>query len=212
MADMSRNALIDTLKASLSDAVKYFTGPANGDYIRFLDAAALDMGRIRPRVLKASVTLVAGQLEYAAPANIQRVTRTTWGRSGLTKYKPWDARFPKDLPSLQVIETETGTALELSREVEAEEITLRGADCSYFYQVPHSIGDAAADTTIRQADHALLILRAQVEACRELAFRNIGKPVTLRDGVSQTARNGTPAALADSLFKAWINQAGGRPA
>jgi hypothetical protein len=63
------------------------------------------------------------------------------------------------------------------------------------------LGDNAADTTVTAADRGLLLLRAQVEAMRELSVRAAAKPVQLRDGLSGVARNSTPAALHEVLLR-----------
>lgn len=206
MADMSQKSLIEDLKASINQASEYFKASANADFIRLLDAAAADMSRIRMLVLKESITLIAGQTEYAAPANIKRVTRTTWGREARKTRKPWNSNYPQQLPFLELIETGTSAMLDLSRSVNASEISDIGSACGYFYEAAHSINTDAANTTIKPADRPLLIMRAQVEACRELAFRQIGKPVSLRTGVGGQAKNGTPAALSDSLMSSWLEQ------
>ena len=70
---------------------------------------------------------------------------------------------------------------------------------------PRGLGGAidadAANTTVEAKDRALFLLRAHAEVARELAARNITKPVRLRDGFSQGPRNATPAALYDALMR-----------
>lgn len=207
MADLSRQSLVDALKASLNNAVEYFKAAADADFIRLLDIAALAMSEVRPRIVRDSITLVAEQTDYAAPADIMRVTRTVWGRQSRLERKPWESNYINRLPHLRLVETASGKVLELSREITASEITDIGADCGYFYEAAHSIDAVATNTTINPADRGLLLLRAQAEACAELSFRNIGKPVSMRDGVTGQARNGTPAALADRLLQSWREQA-----
>jgi hypothetical protein len=203
MSDMSRKSLVTDFKSSLRDAADKFNAAADADFIRLLDIAALAMCEVRTLVKRSSVTLEADVIDYPAPANIIRVTRTMWGRNERRARKPYDSGYPQYLPNLCLIETDTGFGLELSRPVTAIELADIGAQCDYFYSRKHSIADAAADTTIKAADRDLLILRAQAEAAKELAFRNVGKPVSMRDGVSNTPRNGTPAALAESLLNEW---------
>ena len=43
-------------------------------------------------------------------------------------------------------------------------------------------------------------VRAQAEAMRELAMRNVVKPQQMRDGYTSMPRNGTPAALFETLL------------
>jgi len=45
-----------------------------------------------------------------------------------------------------------------------------------------------------------LLLRAQAECCKELAMRNVAKPVTMRDGGGGQPRNGTPGHLYSVLL------------
>jgi hypothetical protein len=77
-----------------------------------------------------------------------------------------------------------------------------GSEFRYYYFALHSIGAAAADTTVKASDRGLLLLRAQAEAMKEMAMRNIKKPVQMRDGLASAPRNGTPA----SLFQALMDQ------
>jgi hypothetical protein len=64
----------------------------------------------------------------------------------------------------------------------------------------HGISTVGADTTVALVDRPLLLLRAQAEAMLELTLRNAAKPVQLRDGLSGTPRNSTPAALHATLL------------
>ena len=73
-------------------------------------------------------------------------------------------------------------------------------DILFYYFGVHAIGSAAVDTTVSAPDRALLLLRAQAEAMRELAMRNVVKPQQMRDGYTSMPRNGTPAALFESLL------------
>ena len=122
MGDMSQDSLVADLKSTLNQAAEFFKTAADADYKRHLDAAAADMSRIRPRILKATLTLASETSEYDAPANIKRVTRTDWGRAERKQRQPWNADYIHDLPDLSVIETDSGTKLELSREITAAEL------------------------------------------------------------------------------------------
>ena len=44
-------------------------------------------------------------------------------------------------------------------------------------------------------------------AMKEMAMRNIGKPATMRDGISGQTRNGTPSYLFETLMKEFENAA-----
>ena len=70
------------------------------------------------------------------------------------------------------------------------------------------MADAAAQTTVPEHSRSLLLLRAQAEACRELALRNVSKPVTMRDAVGSQPRNGTPSALYQMLLAEFETRVG----
>lgn len=201
MGDMSRDSILADYKASLLDSAERFTAPANGDFNRHLDAAVVDLSRLHQRILKDSITLTTADDEYPAPAGLRRVTRTLWGRNHNRAARYWDSNFVQSLPTLRAIESASGRVLQLSRLVTASELAEIGAECPYFYEAAHVIGADAVDTSVPDYDRPLLILRAQVEAMKELAMRGVGKPVALRDGVSNTPRNAHPAALADFLMQ-----------
>ena len=110
------------------------------------------------------------------------------------------------------MELDGARRLYLSRTVSAAELADLGARCDYLYQAAHRIGDLAGDTTIAAEDRGLLLLRAQAEACRELALRQIGKPISLKTGIANQPRNGSPAGLHDSLMRQWREQADRRAA
>lgn len=207
MSDMSQKSLIDDLQASLNQAATYFKAAKNADFIRHLDAAAADLGRVKTLVRKTSITLVADQTEYDPPVGIIRVTRCLWARPQLSSRKPWDANYPSVVPDLELIETDTGQKLVLTECVSAADIADVGAECVFYYQAAYLIDADAANTTVPAHDRGLLLLRAQAEACKELALRDIGKPIAVRDGISGQSRNSTPAALSDYLMKSFERQA-----
>lgn len=207
MADMSRQSLVDDFKASLHDAAQFFNASADADFLRLLDTAAAEYSRDHLRLRRDHLTLTVADIDYPAPADIIRVHRCDWGRQNNRAAKYWDSNFIRDLPTLRVINDVTdGKKLELSRNITAAELASIGADCVYYYEAAHLIAADAADTTIEPHDRGLLILRAQAEACAELAMRSVGKPVQLRDGISGTPRNGTPAALAEFLLKQYTDR------
>jgi hypothetical protein len=164
------------------------------------------MGSLGMRVRRSSITLEAGVTEYDPPADIKRVTRCGWARAENKARKPWNPNWIHNLPDLSLVETDSGKKLELSREISAAELADIGSTCTYYYEAAHVIDADASNTSIQAEDRDLLLLRAKVEACRELAMRQIGKPIALRDGYTNTPRNGSPAALAESLYDGWKEQ------
>lgn len=191
---MARGDLVADLKASLHDAAEVFTGASNSDFSRLLDVAALDFSRVRPRTLIGDITLQSGVPVYALPSDFYLYKADLWAdpsRMG----QPWEKGYPGRLPSVRVAEVGSVRSLVLTPAPTAVQIARPGSAFSFYYLARHVIDDAAVNTSIDAGDRGLLLLRAQVEAMRELAMRNVGKPVALRDGLNSTPRNGTPSAL-----------------
>lgn len=193
---MSRADLRADLKASLHDSASVLADPE--DFDRCLDVAAADIGSFggsaAARTLAATLTLVAGEAEYAAPVDLLRFKMALWGVS--TPVSPWDKNFPGRLPDVM----HADGLLILLPAPTALQIALLGSDYRFFYFAAHALGDDPGDTTLAAGNRGLLILRAQAECCRELALRNITKPVALRDGISSAPRNGHPAVLYKQLL------------
>ena len=59
---------------------------------------------------------------------------------------------------------------------------------------------SADNGSLRDGDRDLVILRAQVEAVRELVSRNLHKPVQMSPGTGGMPSNQTPAAWYDRLL------------
>lgn len=204
---MSQADLVADLKASLPGSDVIFNAASDADYIRHLDMAALDFGRLRPRTLVGSVTLVADQAEYDAPADMQALKFPLWGVNEKRTRLPWDSNFPGRLPRASRVQGGSGLQISLEPAPTAAQIADLGSDYRFYYFAVHSISTAAASTTILPSDRGLLLLRAQAEAMKELAARNVHKPVAMRDGMNSTPRNGTPAALYDQLMQSFEAQA-----
>ncbi len=190
---MSRADLVADLKTSLHDAADVFTAASDADFVRLLDAAALDFARVRPRTLLGSLTVQAEVAEYAAPTDLVAYKSDLWSEGKMPH--PWEANYPGRLP--RVAQAELGGVMKLvfSPAPTALQVALFGAAFRYYYLAAHAIGEAAAQTTIHAGDRGLLLLRAQAEGMREMAMRNVVKPVQLRDGMTSAPRNGTPSAL-----------------
>lgn len=197
---MTRADLVADLKASLQDAAKVFTAANDADFSRHLDAAALDMGRVRPRTLLGTITLVAEQYNYTAPADLLSYKSDLWGIPG-RRINPWETSYPGRLPDVRSAVSGAVRELHFLPAPTAAQITSLGATFRFYYFAAHSIGATAADTTLHAGDRGLLLLRAQAEAMKEMAMRNIAKPVQMRDGLSQGPRNGTPSALFAELMR-----------
>ena len=202
---MKRDDLVQSLKYQLNDAATVFNNADDDDFIRHLDNAALDMGRVRPRRLSATVSLVASQPNYAVPATVLRVASSPWGTEKIGK--PWETDYAGPLPRPELAGDFDELELWLEPTPTARQIELLGATYRYYYYAAHEIGEAAADTTVRAEDRALLLLRATAEALCELALRGAKKPTQLRDGLQSGPKNGTPAGLYEQLMKQFNMQA-----
>lgn len=197
---MSQADLVADLKASLQDAADVFTAASDADFVRHLDMAAADMGRFRRRTLLAALTLEADVALYAAPADLASIKSHLWGIAPRAAHKPWEKTHPGRLPDASVGEADGVQVICLTPPPSAFQIAALGSEFRYYYFARHQIGAAAADTTIKPADRGLLLLRAQAESMKEMAMRNIKKPVQMRDGLASAPKNGTPASLFQALM------------
>lgn len=200
---MGESELVADLKASLGDAGKVFTAPADADYVRFLAVALEAMQAKRPRTLLGQVTITADEPRVPiAPADFVAYKTHVWGGRAP---RPWDPNYPGALPRVTAVNEGNAWALMFDPPPTSRHVAVYGSTFRYWYFGAHrlGVGNDDAGTTIAPADRALLVLRAQAEAMRELAMRNVNKPVTLRDGFSGTPRNSTPSALFQALLKEW---------
>lgn len=197
---MSEADLVADLKASLQDAANVFTAASDADFKRHLAAAALDFTRARPRTVLGSLTLTADEPAYALPNDFHAFKCDLWGQAPKARPQPWEKTWPGPLPRAVVAESGGAKKLTLAPPPTASQISALGAEFRFYYYAKHAIDATAASTTIAASDRGLLLLRAQAEAMRELAMRNIHKPVQLRDGISGMPRNSTPSFLFAELM------------
>lgn len=197
---MSQADLVADLKASLQDAADIFTAAADADFIRHLGLAALDMSRLRPRTMLGTLAAVADKYDYPAPADLLSYKSDLWG-AYKKNCQPWEKNNPGRLPEVRLVVNGLIRELHMIPPPSAHQIAILGSAYKYYYFAAHSIGVAAADTTVQPGDRGLLLIRAQAEAMKEMAMRNIKKPVQLRDGLSNGPRNGTPSYLFEVLMK-----------
>lgn len=190
---MSRADLRADLKSSLHDAASVLSDP--DDLERCLSVAVEHLGELLPRTLAATLTLLAGVSEYEAPADYLRFKMALWGTS--TPAKPWDKAYPGRLPSAYHVDG----VIALVPAPTMQQIGILGSEYRYFYFAGYVLSDVAASTTVPVALRSLLLLRAQAECCKELAIRNVTKPVTMREGGSGLTRNGTPSALYATMLR-----------
>jgi len=189
---MSLADLRADLKDSLHDAASVLGDP--NDFDRCLMVAVEHLSFMLPRTLAATLTLAAEVAEYPAPADYLRFKMAMWGRA--TTVQPWDKAHPGRLPDCLYFEG----ALVLLPAPTAQQIGLLGNSYRYFYFAKYTLDELAANTTVPATLRAALLLRAQAECCKELAIRNVAKPVTMRDGGGGQPRNGTPGHLYNVLL------------
>lgn len=198
---MSQADLVADLKASLMDSASVFTAASDGDFIRHLGVAAMDMGRFRPRTVRDSLTLIAGQGDYAVPTDYKAFRSHQWGIEPIKAQQPWESGYPGRLPYCEGMELGGVRKICIYPAPTAAQIAALGSTFLYSYYARHLVDADASKTTIQLADRGLLLLRAQAEAMKEMAVRNSGKPTAMRDGISNMARNGTPSYLYEMLMK-----------
>jgi len=198
---LSRADLVASLKASLHEAADPFKLEDETDdsnFIRLLDVAAADFGRVRPRKVAGELALQGGLAVYPAPAGFVCFHSSQWGAGHGAQ--PWNQDWPGRLPRCEGAELDGVQMLVLTPAPTHRQVGLLGSRYPFLYEAAHQIGETAGETTIAPADRGLLILRAQAEAMRELSIRNVTLPVAMRDGVSNQPRNGTPSHLYTALM------------
>jgi hypothetical protein len=201
---MSKADLVASLKDSLHDAAKVFVAsdPATPDaeFERFLLQALPDMQMKRPVTKLGSVTLTANFPRYSlgSVAGFAAFKTQLWGDT--CKLKPWEPGYPGAVPRVSASYDAGQWWLDFDPAPTDKAIGVWGSKFDFWYFGAHVIGADAADTTINAQDRGLLILRAQVEAMRELGIRNAGKPVSMRDGFSGQPRNGHAAVIWKDLL------------
>ncbi|OWY40056.1 hypothetical protein CEK28_04795 [Xenophilus sp. AP218F] len=165
----------------------------NADFQRLILVALEDYSRRRPLPRFAELSLQAGRVVYDCPADLLLVQGFDWGRDAKARLQSWDDGWPGRLPDMRVMDAAGGRVLYLMPAASARQISLLGSAAPYRYGARHRLDETGS--TIPPGDEPLVLLRAQAEAMRELAISHTVKPFQLRDGISATPRNGTPAYL-----------------
>lgn len=197
---LDRATLREDLKVSLHESAQAFTDP--DDFDRLLDRAAQALVQRRPLTRTAELTLKANQNEYTpVPDDLVRPGFTRWANGERLKRAPWVAGHPPPRPRVTLVDGENGRALLVNPLPTASELAEHGQMLRYDYEARYTIADAAADTTVRPEDRWLLLLRAQAEACKELALKNIDRPVRVGSENSSQSSNGTPSGLYERLMR-----------
>lgn len=191
--------LIADYKHSLFDAVEAFCASDDGDFLRHLRTAARDIaGSKRPRTRLGTLTLAAGVFMYASPPDLLFPKISRWGVDA--QLPMWNAPSTP-LPIIRRVATGVGWQLELSPAPTYEQINAFGSEYPYYYLATYQIPDVG-ESDITGYELSLLLLRAQVEAMRELSVRDSKRLIRLRGGLglSTVSKNLTPSALYDALL------------
>lgn len=198
---LSEQDVIDDLKRSLNDAAGPFNAAADADFRRHLDVALEAMQVKRPRTLLGNLTLVADQDCYtiAAVDFVQYKTHAWAGR----RLQPWDPNYPGSTPRVRAMHDGAGWVLAFEPAPTYQHLCVHGSTFRFWYFARHRLAVDGAASTVAPSDRPLLLLRAQAEAMKELSMRNVNKPVQLRDGLTGSPRNSTPAALYQALLAQW---------
>lgn len=199
---MSMNDLVADLKETLHDTADVFSGTTDAAFERFLRQALPDMGFKRPVTKLGEVLLMESEARYSLSsyADFSSYKTHLWG-AGRTLPKPWESGYPGALPRVCAERDGTAWWLVFDPAPTLLHIAALGSTFKFWYYGKHAIDATAANTTVAEQDRGLLLLRAQVEAMREMAIHQANKPVSLRDGLSGTPRNSTPAALHEALLR-----------
>lgn len=198
--------LVADLKASLHDTASVFEGEGedaevvDASFRRFLVQALPDMQLKRPLTRLGGVDLMAGLPRYSL-ANCPDFAAYKTHLWGGCMPKPWEPGYPGALPRVEAVRDAGMWWLVFDPAPTWRHIGTFSATFRFYYFGQHTLGALDAGTTIAAEDRGLLLLRAQVEAMRELAMRNASKVVSMRDGVSGTPRNSTPAAMHEMLMR-----------
>ncbi|MBL8387006.1 MAG: hypothetical protein JNK17_02095 [Hydrogenophaga sp.] len=197
---MALASLVTDLKASLHDSAKVFTSPGDADFERFLQQALPDMQFKRPLSRLATVTLLTDQTRYAMPVSDFAAYKVSEWADPRRAPKPWEPGYPGPVPRISTEWDGAAWWVVMDPAPTAALLACYGSSLRFWYFARHVLGAADGDTTVNVLDRGLLLLRAQVEALKEMAIRNVTKPVQMRDGLSGTPRNSTPSALAEQLL------------
>jgi hypothetical protein len=201
--------LITDLKASLHDAAQYFQGTdadPEADFKRHLRVAAADLAARQGQTLMGEITLEAGVSIYSGlPADMTAIKAPLWGTQD--RVPPYADHYPGPLPRARLADQSGTPVLYLTPAPTQRQIELLGSSYQFFYSASYWTGDVNDSLDLSTTERELLMLRAQAEACRELAIQNMTRPVETRTSLSMP-RNSTPGALWQALMDEFNSRVG----
>ena len=196
---MDPTDLLTELRASLMDSAQYFEGTEadpDADFRRHLRTAAAEVGSRRGYTLLAEVQLEPDQALYPAPDDLLYISTALWGQN--KRIMPWADNYPGPMPRARRVHYNGEPHIQLTPAPTRDQIHALGSAWRYTYVATLWDGEAA-EIPGTELDRALLLLRAQAEAARELAIQGLTKPIETRTS-QQMPRNATPAALYQALM------------
>lgn len=198
--------LLPDYTASLNDAAAVFgsgstTPTLDANLTRHLNVAAraVSADGKRPLLKLASIAVSADVSSYGPVPDDFIVSRATqWPAPGALR--AWQ-QPPGVIPRVFAAMTDAGQTLMLTPPPSQDQINVYGVTLQYIYLAAHAITDDETTSTLTDVDRNLVILRAQVEAMREMTFRNIHKPVSMRAAsAGASTSNMQPSALYERLL------------
>lgn len=184
-------------KSSLLDSASVFT---NEHLARHLKTAIFEYSKRKPLIKNGSIDLIPNIKTYSAPNDLFEIFETLWAKNEKLTKNPWDFNYPRNLPRLNAFQRNNGYELVLNRAVTESEIQMFGKAFEFSYKAFHILGNDLNQTTITENAIPIILLRAQAEAAREMAMRNIHKPVSLNTPVGGVPSNGTAMGIYQALI------------
>ena len=182
------------LRSRLKDLAKRFSDPED-----FQDALAESVklySRYRPRILRGSVTLVAGTDTYAV-SGLQSLLNSPWGK---TFRKPWEPS-PGTPPAVYV----AGGQIVFETAPTDFDLATWGTTFFYVGRGVHSLTSAAS--TIDEQDDPLITLGAQIALLTGLANEKAMAPGKNGSGFS-ASRDETLAGRLNAMADRWERMMG----
>jgi hypothetical protein len=199
---------IADLKALWGKGAELWCAPADADYRRHLRAAELSLARQEPLQRLHPLTLVAGQAQYAAPADALAVLRLEWLDEARATRQPGNPDWPGRLPRAVLVVSAASRVVQVMPAPTAGQMAAFGGTCNVLLACAYHVDatDAAA-TTVPEVLRPLLLRHAVMAGMGELAARNVAVPIQLHRGMGSVPANSTPQAAFDALRRELLGAA-----
>lgn len=149
------------VKSRLKDAANTLLPDAA--YQDAVSAAVLEYSHVSPRILKSSLTLVAGTADYAVPADFLSLRETSWGY--VAPVQPWQSN-----PSTSFECSLVDGKIHFTPPPAETDIVRFGAVFNFIYRAAHQLDDANPSVNTLAVDgEQPVILKALALACAEIA-------------------------------------------